>query len=258
MVRKKDGGWRPGGYYRRLNNDTIPDCNHCRFYFLFGRFLSFFQIGSPELPGSYVCFWHPEACHHHSLWYAWVPQAFFWLEKCRPKIPKNDGADFWRPPFLFCLCGWHFCFLQEHQFPCFSPARCFWALPATWATKCEFAVSEIEFLGHWVSASSCTPLSKHTDVIKDFPVPSDKPGLQRFLGLLNFYRKIMKNAAVVLAPLTNALKGPGKSLVWSEQFFHQGQTTSPCSAIFSSPCSSSPNFPCCWCHQHSHWSSPST
>ena len=26
----------------------------------------------------------------------------------------------------------------------------------------------------------------------------------------------MKNAAGVLAPLTNALKGPGKSLVWSE------------------------------------------
>ena len=26
----------------------------------------------------------------------------------------------------------------------------------------------------------------------------------------------MKNAAGVLAPLTNALEGPGKSLVWSE------------------------------------------
>ena len=82
--------------------------------------------------------------------------------------------------------------------------------------KCEFAVSEIEFLGHRVSASGCTPLSKHTDVIKDFPVPSDKLALQRFLGLLNFYRRFMKNAAGVLAPLTNALKGPGKSLVWSE------------------------------------------
>ena len=74
---------------------------------------------------------------------------------------------------------------------------------------------EIELLGHRVSASSCTPLSKHTDVIKDFPALSNKPALQRFLGLLNFYQRLMKNAAGVLAPLTNALKCPGKSLVWS-------------------------------------------
>ena len=50
----------------------------------------------------------------------------------------------------------------------------------------------------------------------DFPPPSDKPGLQRFLGMVNFYRRFLRNAAQILAPLTNALKGPGKSLLWTE------------------------------------------
>ena len=33
--------------------------------------------------------------------------------------------------------------------------------------------------------------------------------------MINFYRKFLRGAAGVLAPLTDALKGPGKSLTWS-------------------------------------------
>ena len=33
--------------------------------------------------------------------------------------------------------------------------------------------------------------------------------------MINFYWRFLCNAAGVLAPLTNALKGPGKSLSWS-------------------------------------------
>ena len=33
--------------------------------------------------------------------------------------------------------------------------------------------------------------------------------------MLNFYRKFLHSAAVVPAPLTDTLKGPGKSLAWS-------------------------------------------
>ena len=33
--------------------------------------------------------------------------------------------------------------------------------------------------------------------------------------MINFYRKFLRSAAQVLAPLMNALKGPGKSLTWS-------------------------------------------
>ena len=81
--------------------------------------------------------------------------------------------------------------------------------------KCEFAMPEIKFLGHVLSARGCSPLVKHTAAISEFPVPADKPALQRFLGMVNFYRKFLRGAARVLAPLADALKGPGKSLIWT-------------------------------------------
>ena len=56
-----------------------------------------------------------------------------------------------------------------------------------------------------------SPLVKHTTAVSEFPVPADKPALQRFLGMLNFYRKFLRGAAGVLAPLTDALKGAGKT-----------------------------------------------
>ena len=77
--------------------------------------------------------------------------------------------------------------------------------------KCEFAVSETKFLGHHLSSSRLRPLSMHTSGITEFPLSSDKPGLQRFIGMINFYWRFLQNAAQVLAILTNALKGPGKS-----------------------------------------------
>ena len=81
--------------------------------------------------------------------------------------------------------------------------------------KCEFAIPEIEFLGHLLSATGCSPLVKDTAAISEFPAPTDKPALQRFLGMINFYRKFLRGAARVLAPLTNALKGTGKTLTWT-------------------------------------------
>ena len=82
-------------------------------------------------------------------------------------------------------------------------------------SKCEFAIPEVMFLGHVLSARGCSPLSKHTAAISEFPVPADKPALQRFLGMDNFYRKFLRGAARVLASLTDDLKGPGKFLVWT-------------------------------------------
>ena len=81
--------------------------------------------------------------------------------------------------------------------------------------KCQFAVEEIEFFGHHLTASGCSPLVKHSAAISAFPQPTDKPSLQRFLGMVNFYRKFLRSAAQVLTPLKGALKGPGKAISWT-------------------------------------------
>ena len=44
--------------------------------------------------------------------------------------------------------------------------------------------------------------------------------------MVNFHRKFIKGAGLILAPLTNTLKGPGKLLVWfpAIDFFLQAKT----------------------------------
>ena len=79
-----------------------------------------------------------------------------------------------------------------------------------------FAAPSLKYLGMKVSAEGFVPLSKHTVVISTFPQPSEKKSLQRFLGIINFYRCFIRGAAGLLFPLTEALKGKGLSLTWTQ------------------------------------------
>ena len=72
--------------------------------------------------------------------------------------------------------------------------------------KCTFAASQVEYLGHTVSSSGSTPLSRHVSAISSFSTPADRPALQQFLGMVNFYRKFISGAALLLCPLTDALE----------------------------------------------------
>ena len=55
--------------------------------------------------------------------------------------------------------------------------------------KCAFVLPEIAFLGHRVNASGMFLPIKYTQAVLDFPPPSDRVQLQRFLGLVNFSSK---------------------------------------------------------------------
>ena len=81
--------------------------------------------------------------------------------------------------------------------------------------KCMFAAPTVDYLGMRVSGSGCVPLVKHTEIISAFPQPTDKKGLQRFLGILNFYRRFIQAAARLLRPLTETLKGKPSTLTWN-------------------------------------------
>ena len=62
-------------------------------------------------------------------------------------------------------------------------------------------------LGMRVLTEGCVPLSEHTDVISSFPRPSEKKGLQHFLGIISFYIPFIQGAAGILITLTEVLKG---------------------------------------------------
>jgi hypothetical protein len=66
-----------------------------------------------------------------------------------------------------------------------------------------------------VDEAGVTPLPRHVAAVQDCPPPTDIKQLQRFLGLINFYRRFLPAVARILQPLTDLLKGSPKVLLWS-------------------------------------------
>ena len=93
------------------------------------------------------------------------------------------------------------------------------------ATKCSFGRQQIEFLGHVVTSHGIWPVRERVQAVRDFQRPQTVKGLQRFLGMVNFYRRFVKNAAWIMLPLTNALKGQPKTLKWTDNMTRSFQLT---------------------------------
>jgi hypothetical protein len=83
--------------------------------------------------------------------------------------------------------------------------------------KCSFGCSTLDFLGHRISATSCTPLPSKVKPIPEFPCPTYVADLQGFLGMLNFYHHFIPHAADLLHLLQDSLrkKKPCDSLLWT-------------------------------------------
>lgn len=85
--------------------------------------------------------------------------------------------------------------------------------------KVHFAKEEISFLGHLVGVHGVRIDPARTQGIRDFPPPRDVKGIARFLGMVNFYRKFIPNAAELAAPL-NELRKKGTKFKWTEAQEH--------------------------------------
>ena len=83
--------------------------------------------------------------------------------------------------------------------------------------KCILGVSKVEFLGYQVDQNGITPLQDRVIDIKNTPAPTTVKELQSFLGMINYYRRFLPNAAHHLTPLFDALKGKPKKIDWSRE-----------------------------------------
>ena len=83
--------------------------------------------------------------------------------------------------------------------------------------KCEFGVREIEFLSHLIMAQGIKPLQGKVEAVRRFERPRSVKSLQCYLGLINFYRRFLPNIAEILRPLTDALAGAPRQLIWNEE-----------------------------------------
>ncbi|KAF7647357.1 hypothetical protein LDENG_00173640 [Lucifuga dentata] len=70
------------------------------------------------------------------------------------------------------------------------------------AEKCEFHKSTVSFLGFIISEGNVRMDPEKVRAVIDWPIPTSRRELQRFLGFANFYRRFIRNFGTLAAPLT--------------------------------------------------------
>ena len=77
------------------------------------------------------------------------------------------------------------------------------------------------FLGHIAGNGQIRPDPKKIEAVRDFPTPINKRKVKQFYGLASYYRRFVKNFAVIAYPLSQLTRiKDGKNpwpFVWGDQ-----------------------------------------
>lgn len=105
--------------------------------------------------------------------------------------------------------------------------------------KSVFGRATITYLGHEIGDGKVKPVDDKVMSILEYPAPTDKKAVMRFLGMLGYYRRFCPNLATIACPLTALLQKQTK-FQWTEECQTAFETLK--SLLCESPVLSSPNF----------------
>lgn len=84
--------------------------------------------------------------------------------------------------------------------------------------KCRLGFTRLPFLGHIISAEGIEPDPGKVEAIRQVPSPKNTNELRRFLGLMGYYRRFIRDMSSIARPLELLLR---KSQPWTWTDVHQ-------------------------------------
>ncbi|CAG9101459.1 unnamed protein product [Plutella xylostella] len=221
IVKKKDGGLRVCGDYRRLNSVTLPDRYPIPRIQDFTYQLNKSRVFS-KLDLKMAYYWIPLSKEDAEKTAITTPFGLFEFN-CMTFGLRNASQTFQRfmHEVLRGIDGC-FCFVDdillhsedEEQHRALLE-RVLERLDKYGVTlnvnKCEFGQEKLNFLGYEVSAEGIRPTEERIKAISTFPKPKTVVELRRFLGILNFYRECLPRQAEQQSALNKHLHNRKKN-----------------------------------------------
>jgi hypothetical protein len=82
--------------------------------------------------------------------------------------------------------------------------------------KCEFFRPEVTYLGHRCTQNGVLPDDSKITTVMNYPKPTDKDSVKRFVAFANYYRKFIQNFASIAFPL-NSLTRKKCNFIWTDE-----------------------------------------